>query len=80
MKERPVIFNTDMVKAILDGRKTQTRRVIKSQPTPEPDKIEYYGDIGWGWIPTSKSGKIGIFNPPGYKCPYGSFEEYNFLR
>lgn len=34
MNEHPIIFSTDMVKAILDGRKTMTRRVIKPQPNP----------------------------------------------
>lgn len=31
MKERPIIFNADMVEAILDGRKIQTRRVLTSR-------------------------------------------------
>ena len=33
-KTRPIIFSTESVRAILKGKKTQTRRVMKSPPEP----------------------------------------------
>lgn len=68
MKERPILFSGEMVRAILDGRKTQTRRIVKMP-------IDYHK-----WCEFQYSGVPGkyIFNSQARNvyheiaCPYGN--------
>jgi hypothetical protein len=44
---KPILFNTAMTRAILNGTKTMTRRVIKPQPVLCDDGFWHFGNAGW---------------------------------
>lgn len=76
MKERGMIFNGEMVRAILDGRKTQTRRIMKNQPAGDyPETPALIRNVGTGFQWHGLYGESSIFN-----CPLGSIGERIWVR
>ena len=72
MEIKPILFNTDMVRAILDGRKTVTRRVIKPQPKSKLCYTFAGSDCGtWGYPSKTAHESWG----EEFKLPYDITEE-----
>lgn len=89
MKECPINFTTPMVKAILEDRKTQTRRVIKfTEPFSSHNAwLSIYPDGGGNWIAWSydepglaEFTKKAYPNGEGFKCPYGTVGDRLWVR
>ncbi|MFN7110280.1 MAG: hypothetical protein ACK4M2_01490 [Brevundimonas sp.] len=80
-KERPILFSGPMVRALLDGRKTQTRRVVKKAPHEEHD---WSAVIVRGEACFVQRANVGTPNEtchfmygqegdrPSIRCPYGA--------
>lgn len=71
MKERPIIFSAQMVRAILEGRKTQTRRVIKPQPTVSEQRLRELSAWAEGFTLSQQVNAAFQSGCIDASCPYG---------
>lgn len=95
MKERPILFSGPMVNAILEGRKTQTRRIIKPQPVKKPESALEHGDVIIDAIMGNNEDtdlfklkeskghgkkRAGLLNAYPYHCPHGNVGDRLWVR
>ena len=82
MRESPILFSAPMVRAILEGRKTVTRRILKPQPFADG---YYQGDICLDIASPYAQFSVeavggGAFMTEEHECPYGEPRDKLWLR
>lgn len=94
MKQRPILFNGAMVRAILNGQKTQTRRIVKPHgwTTEQMSKYEFAHVLqaadaeGLTCKQPAKDAYAGFNLTPGaasptyFKCPFGTIGDQLWVR
>ena len=80
MKSRPILFSAPMVRALLAGTKTQTRRVVKVQPhaSHNPQHAEPRS-AGWVWMAHDDRPTYS-FATGDFRCPYGQPGDQLWVR
>jgi len=92
MTERPILFSAEMVRAILDGRKTQTRRKMKAQPQghywetlpgyklKHTEAVLAHGKVAVMFRHTIPQNPSPDFENAWISCPYGAPGDLLWVR
>ncbi|CAN0620467.1 conserved protein of unknown function [Burkholderia multivorans] len=84
MKERPILFSGPMVRAILEGRKTQTRRVVKWRDVRPGLNLQFSGltasAIGDAWVLESPTRASHEWRCAPTQCPHGHIGDRLWVR
>lgn len=91
MNEKPILFSGEMVRAILESRKTQTRRVVKF--VCGNTEANAFAQSGWLSVGKAKDGSYIFWDSVGpekytsdaystgrYTCPYGQVGDRLWVR
>lgn len=79
MKERPILFSSSMVRALLAGTKTQTRRIVKWRGL-QPGLNRRVERSGSNWVLVSPTRTSFEYRSVPMPCPYGQSGDRLWVR